>query len=147
MWFGCGRSFSVELSGDTSYDVELGPLAISGVVRAERPVLGALVTATPMSAEDGSGGKDGVDSRGSFRIDGLHEGEYTVRVSHPGYGEVSRTVYLGSGIEDLDIYLSSSPTDGRREIGLQWWFPNSVAGKSTCLSAWRAKAISRLPPL
>ena len=38
-----GRSFGVELSGDTSYDVELGPLAISGVVRAEGPVLGALV--------------------------------------------------------------------------------------------------------
>ena len=105
-----GRSFGVELSGDTSYDVELGPLAISGVVRAEGPVLGALVTATSTSAEGGSGGKDRVDSRGSFRIDGLHKGKYTVRVSHPGYQEVSRTVFLGSAIEDFDVYLSLSPT-------------------------------------
>ena len=108
-----GRSFGVELSGDTSYDVELGPLAISGVVRAEGPVLGALVRATPTSAEGGSGGEDRVDSRGSFRIDGLHKGKYTVRVSHPGYQEVSRTVFLGSAIEDFDVYLSLSPTDGR----------------------------------
>ena len=105
-----GRSFAVELSGDTSYDVELGPLEISGVVRAEGPVLGALVTATSTSAEGGSGGEDRVDSRGSFRIDGLHKGEYTVRVSHPGYQEVSRTVFLGSAIEDFDVYLSLSPT-------------------------------------
>ena len=108
-----GRSFSVELSGDTLYDVGLGPLAISGVVRAEGPVPGALVTATSTSAEGGSGGEDRVDSRGSFRIDGLHKGKYTVRVSHPGYQEVSRTVFLGSAIEDFDVYLSSSPTDGR----------------------------------
>ena len=105
-----GRSFGVELSGDTSYDVELGPLAISGVVRAEGPVPGALVRATSTSAEGGSGGEDRVDSRGSFRIDGLHKGEYTVRVSHPGYQEVSRTVFLGSAIEDFDVYLSLSPT-------------------------------------
>ena len=105
-----GRSFGVELSGDTPYDVELGPLAISGVVRAEGLVLGALVTATPTSAEGGSGGKDRVDSRGSFRIDGLHKGKYTVRVFHPGYQEVSRTVFLGSAIEDFDVYLSLSPT-------------------------------------
>ena len=108
-----GRSFGVELSGDTPYDVELGPLAISGVVRAEGPVRGALVTATPTSAEGGSGGEDRVDSRGSFRIDGLHEGEYTVGVSHPGYQEVSRTVSVGSAIENFDVYLSLSPTDGR----------------------------------
>ena len=105
-----GRSFAVELSGDTSYDVELGPLAISGVVRAEGPIPGALVTATSTSAEGGSGGKDRVDSRGSFRIDGLHKGKYTVRVFHPGYREVSRTVFLGSAIEDFDVYLSLSPT-------------------------------------
>ena len=108
-----GRSFGVELSGDTSYDVELGPLAISGVVRAEGPVPGALVRATSTSAEGGSGGEDRVDSRGSFRIDGLHKGEYTVRVSHPGYQEVSQTVVLGSAIENFDVYLSLSPTDGR----------------------------------
>ena len=108
-----GRSFSVELSGDTLYDVGLGPLAISGVVRAEGPVRGALVKATSTSAESGSGGEDRVDTRGSFRIDGLREGEYTVRASHPGYQEVSQTVVLGSAIENFDVYLSLSPTDGR----------------------------------
>jgi len=106
-----GRSFSVELSGDTYLDVELGPLAISGTVSAEGPVLGALVTAT--SAEGGPGGEDTVDSRGSFRIDGLDEGEYTVRVSRPGHREVSRTVYLGAAIEDFDVLLTVTPTDGR----------------------------------
>lgn len=105
-----GRSFGVELSGETYYDLELGPLAISGTVRAEGPVRGALVTATPTTA-GGSGGDDQVDSRGSFRIDGLAEGEYTVRVSHTGHQETSQTVYLGSAIENFDIYLS--PTDGR----------------------------------
>ncbi|MCY3837894.1 MAG: carboxypeptidase-like regulatory domain-containing protein, partial [Gammaproteobacteria bacterium] len=107
-----GRSFGVEISGDTPYDIELGPLALSGVVTAEGPVLGALVTATPTSAEAGLGGSDRVDSRGSFRIDDLDEGEYTVRVSHPDHGEVSRTVYLGSAIENLDVYLPLSPADG-----------------------------------
>ena len=57
------------------------------------------------------GGEDRVDSRGSFRIDGLDEGEYTVRVSHTGYQEVSRTVYLGSAIENFDVRLS--PTEGQ----------------------------------
>lgn len=104
-----GRSFGVELSGDTYYDVELGPFSISGTVRAESPVLGAVVTATSAGAV--SGGEDTVDSRGSFRIDGLDEGEYTIRVSHTGYQEVSRTVYLGSAIENLDVRLS--PTDGQ----------------------------------
>ena len=68
-------------------------------------------TATPTSAEAGLGGSDQVDSRGSFRIDGLDEGEYTVRVSHTGYQEVSRTVYLGSAIENFDVRLS--PTEGQ----------------------------------
>ena len=106
-----GRSFGVELSGNTYYDVELGRLAISGTVRAEGPVRGAQVTATPTFAQGSSGGEDRVDSRGSFRIDGLDEGEYTVRVSHTGYQEVSRTVYLGSAIENFDVRLS--PTEGQ----------------------------------
>ena len=110
-----GRSFGVEIWGDTLYDIELGPLALSGVVTAEGPVLGALVTATPMSAEAGLGGSDRADSRGSFRIDGLDEGEYTVRVSHPDHGEVSRTVYLGSAIENFDVYLPMSPTGRQAE--------------------------------
>ena len=105
-----GRSFAVELSGDTSYDVELGPFAIAGVVRAEGPVRGALVSATSTSAEGASDGMDRVDSRGAFRIDGLHEGEYTVRVSYPGYQEIARTVFVGSVIENLDVHLS--PADG-----------------------------------
>lgn len=106
-----GRSFGVELSGDTFYDIELGPLAVSGVVTAEGPVLGALVTVTPTSAEAGLWGSDQADSRGSFRIDGLEEGEYTVRVSLPGYQETARTVFVGSVIENLDVHLS--PADGR----------------------------------
>ena len=104
-----GRSFRVDLLGDTYYDVELGPFAISGTVRAKGPVLGAVVKATPV--EVGSGGEDRVDSRGSFRIDGLEEGEYTVRVSLPGYQETARTVFVGSVIENLDVHLS--PADGR----------------------------------
>ena len=110
-----GRSFGVELSGDTLYDIELGPLAVSGVVTAEGPVPGALVTVTPTSAEAGLWASDRADSRGSFRIDGLDEGEYTVRVSHPDHGEVSRIVYLGSAIENFDVYLPLSPTDGQAE--------------------------------
>ncbi len=105
-----GRSFAVELAGDTSYDVELGPFAIAGVVRAEGPVRGALVNVTSTSAKGGSNGRDRVDTRGAFRIDGLHEGEYTVRVSHPGYQEIARTVFVGSVIENLDVHLS--PADG-----------------------------------
>ena len=104
-----GRSFDVGLSGDTYYDVELAPLSISGTVEAEGPVLGALVTVTPMSAEGVSDADARVDSRGWFRIDGLDAGEYTVRVSHTGHQEVSRTVYLGSAIENFDVRLS--PTE------------------------------------
>ena len=109
------RSFDVELSGDTYYDVELGPFAIAGKIRAEGPVLGALVTATPTSAKGEPGASARVGSRGSFRIDGLREGEYNVRVTQPGYREVSQTVYLGSAIENFDVHLSLSPADERAE--------------------------------
>jgi len=107
------REFESDGRGETIVDlVFAGASRLSGVVTAgSRPIPGVTIEATPQDKSSTSGNST-TTSSGAYVIDGLDEGEYTVRVTHPGHQEVSRTVFIGSTIENFDVHLSLSPTDG-----------------------------------
>lgn len=102
-----GQVFGLTLVGQAALDIALGPFSLRGTVEAGGPLRDARVVVTSTSLDRGRfEALAHVDRAGAFRLDGLPEGQYNVRVSQPGYAETSRDVYVASVVDDLRLHLA-----------------------------------------
>ena len=99
---GTSRSFAVTVFGETVSDLHLGPYSISGTVgpdfrnsavqarllaRGDEPVVHRVF----------------VERNGTYRFDGLDQGDYLVSLASPYFGEVIEVHILGTSVEGLDF--------------------------------------------
>lgn len=99
---GTSRSFAVTVSGETVSDVRLGPYSIAGtigpgfrhnVVQArlvepgDEPVIHRVL----------------VEGNGTYRFDGLDQGDYLVSHSSPYFGEIVEVRIFDASVEGLDF--------------------------------------------
>ena len=115
---GTERSYDVAVVPDTTFDIRLGPFALSGAVTpaADQPLrlTNRMVQARLIAASDKPVVYRGfTDSRGLYRFDGLEEGTYRVSVGSPHFGGNRDVVVEGSSVENVDIRSTQSAT---REI-------------------------------
>ncbi len=102
-----GQVFDLTLVGQAVVDIALGPFSLRGTVEADGPLRDVRVVVTSTSLDRGRFRAIAhADSAGAFRLDGLPEGQYNVRVSQSGYGEPSRDVYVASVVDDLRLHLA-----------------------------------------
>ena len=113
---GTHRSFEVTVTGDTAFDVPLGPFALSGKVLGERIPPGShglggssvfvnhVVQARLLSPSDEPMVfRDFVDSRGRYAFDGLEEGHYAVSHVSPFYETVREVAVFGGSVSGMDF--------------------------------------------
>ena len=110
-----GHTFEVNISGETTFDIELPQNSLSGFVRGERtrsPIGGGLVkllrTDTPESVHQIEISRR-VGSDGTFVFEGLVAGEYDVLVEHPHAETVSSRIQI-SGVETVDVMVQCATT-------------------------------------
>ena len=115
---GTERSFDVTVVPDTTFDIRLGPFALSGTVTSEAdlPSRSAneanwVVQARLISARDEPVIFRGfTDSRGVYRFDGLEKGAYRVSLASPYLGGTRDVAIEGSSVEHVDIRPTRSDT-------------------------------------
>ena len=108
-----GHSFEVEVTPDATLDIELPAVSLSGTLQARRtgvPVAGGWARLERTDAPVGSrpvvlGTR--VDGDGTFRFEGLVEGEYVVSVSNGGFEDASRRVRVTAS-EEVDFDLDNA---------------------------------------
>ena len=116
---GTWRFFDVGVVPDTTYDIRLGPYALSGRATSEggprwRSANQAnhVVQARLISARDEPViFRDFTDSRGAYRFDGLEEGVYRVSFASPYLGGTRDVLVEGASVANVDI--RSTRTDTR----------------------------------
>ena len=110
-----GRSFEVEVAGQSEFDIALPDGAVYGtalLAGTTAPAVGAVVQLTRVDGNRrlGAGMEDGVRNDGGFRFRGLAEGEYVVEaIGH--FRMTPRRVRLGEG-ETLALSLELEEIDG-----------------------------------
>ena len=118
----------VTVSGDTTLDIDLPTLSITGVVVEEGsndPVSGAKVTADSGASPSAFAiPRSTTDSSGRFELDGLASGDLQLTVSKTGWQAKTQPVSLGDANADVTIGLVRSEgitiraADGRTGIPL-----------------------------
>ena len=110
-----GRSFEVEVAGQSEFDIALSDGAVYGtalLAGTTAPAVGAVVQLTRVDGNRrlGAGMEDSVRNDGGFRFRGLAEGEYVVEaIWH--FRMTPRRVRLGEG-EALALSLELEEIDG-----------------------------------
>ena len=110
-----GQSFEVDISGDTTFDIELTQHSLSGLVTSERtrlPVGGGLVTLVRTDTLEITRPIEiskRVGSDGTFLFDGLVSGEYDVVVEYPHTEAASHRMHI-SGVETIDLSVPCAST-------------------------------------
>ena len=126
---GTWRSFHVTLTGETVFDVPLGPFSLSGNVldrRRPRPADGVARKQGPFGlvpfenhvmqarlldpSDEPIVFRDFVNSRGMYSFDGLGEGNYAVSHVSPYYESVREVTVSGESLEGVDIEPIHSET-------------------------------------
>ena len=113
---GTWRSFDVTLTGETVFDVRLGPFSLSGNVgRATAPghfsFRNHLMQARLLDPGDEPiVYRDFVNSQQMYAFDGLENGNYAVSHASPYYKGVREVTVLGQSLEDMDIEPTLSET-------------------------------------
>lgn len=108
-----GHSFAVDVAGHTSFDIELPPMSVSGVVRSARtmrPIGRAYVQLRRNGYRDGAL----TAPDGSFQIHGALAGEHAINVSRRGFEDLSQRLVIG-GEESVTLEMEESAA---REDGL-----------------------------
>ncbi len=113
---GTYRSFDVTVTGDTMFDVRLGPHRLSGKVLGNRtapdsPLRGSSVWMNHVvqarlldAADEPVVFRSFIDSRGMYSFDGLEEGRYAVSHGLPYYvGTVREVSVFGGSVEGVDF--------------------------------------------
>ncbi len=109
VWIGAYRSRSVQLSGDTVFDIDVPLAHLAGRVLEEggkAPVVEADVDIWP--AQPSSSRirlHDSSDHFGQFALAGLEPGEFMLTAYKPGYEMFRERISYGSPIADLTIRL------------------------------------------
>ena len=105
-----GHAFEVHVAGDTTFDVDLPPISLSGVVRAKEtglPLRGALVRLYRVESwSDELRERAGLD--GEFRFNGLAAGEYAIYVTSTRFDDLQRRIHV-VGHEVLELELRNKP--------------------------------------
>ncbi|MCK6685465.1 MAG: carboxypeptidase regulatory-like domain-containing protein [Thermoanaerobaculia bacterium] len=123
-----------------------GQSAISGrVLRNGQGVSGAFVSASMPVGGRSSGGTSRTDDQGSYRIEGLEDGDWTVSVNLPGSGGGKQEKVRVSGETQRDITLPALRVSGEVvESGTRRPLANvSVTG---LLVAFGMETPGRMPP-
>ena len=112
---GTERSFDVAVVPDTTFDIRLGPFALTGAVTPGPDLPWRLanwvVQARLISSSDEPViFRDFTDSRGVYRFDGLEEGAYRVSFASPYLGGTRDVVVKESSVENVDIRPTLSDT-------------------------------------
>ena len=111
-----GHVFDVDVGADTVFDMRLPDISLAGTVKAA--ATGELIAPAWMElVRESSWGsvvlEAHVASDGSFRFDGLVQGEYMLRVVAPQFESFSRKVWI-AGAEFADIALVSTTSEEDR---------------------------------
>lgn len=96
-------------AGDTTFDIDLPPISLSGVVRAKetgRHLRGALVRL--YRVETWSELREWAGINGEFRFDGLAAGEYAIYVTHTRFDDLRQRIHV-VGHEVLELELMNKP--------------------------------------
>ena len=110
-----GLSFAVEISGNTTLDIELPQNSVSGVVRSERtrtPIGGGLARISGIVVPEASDSiriTKRIGSDGTFMFEGLLAGEYDVDVVHPNAEKMSSRVQV-NGSKTIEMWVQCSNT-------------------------------------
>ena len=100
-----GHSFEVDVAEQTSLDIELPPISVSGAVRSvRRPISRALVQ---LHGSNGYRRSALTAVDGTFHFHGLSAGEYVVDASGRGFESLSRRLLVG-GEESVTLELDQS---------------------------------------
>lgn len=99
---GTTRSLAVTVFGETVWDVRLGPYSISGTIGPgfRNNVVQARLVAP---GDEPVIHRVFVDRNGSYRFDGLDQGDYLVSHSSPYFGEIVEVRIFGASVEGLDF--------------------------------------------
>jgi hypothetical protein len=100
----------VTISGDTTLDIDLPTLSITGTVMesgSNDPVAGASVSADSGTAANRAAiPRSTTDSSGRFTLDGLGSGDFQVSVAKTGWQARSEPVTLGDGNADVTVAMT-----------------------------------------
>lgn len=106
-----GLSFEVVITSETYFDIEVGKLTFAGTVVSKLPTQDMIVV-LKSDSEEQIYATSTVDSEGTFRIDGLTAGSYSIRVTksgrvRPRHAKTTYSLSLDHSLEDYLIELES----------------------------------------
>ena len=106
-----GLFFEVVITSDTYFDIEVGKLTFAGTVVSQLPTQDMIVV-LQSDSDKSIYATSSVDSEGTFRIDGLTAGSYSVRVTKSGrvrpvYAKTTYSLSLDHSLEDYQIEIGS----------------------------------------
>ena len=110
-----GHLFEVDVSGDTTFDMEVPENMLSGVVRGDRsrtPISGGRVKLVMSdTSEDGRRIEivKRVGSDGTFLFEGLVTGDYDISLEHPRAETVTSRIRV-SGLETIELEVQCANT-------------------------------------
>lgn len=124
---GVGYRKAFAVAGDTSGDIALPGVALSGSVidtTTSQPIEGASVQAEIGSETQATSIKRTItDSNGSYSIDDLDPGNYQVSARKSGYQMKTQTLSVASDAAQLDFTLQPGAGVQIRVVDLQWGLP------------------------
>ncbi|MYD45614.1 MAG: carboxypeptidase regulatory-like domain-containing protein [Gammaproteobacteria bacterium] len=106
-----GLSFEVVITSETYFDIEVGKLTFAGIVVTQLSTQDMIVI-LQSDSDESIYATSSVDSEGTFRIDGLTAGSYSIRVTksgrvRPTYAKTTYSLSLDHSLEDYQIELGS----------------------------------------
>ena len=110
-----GQSFEVDIARQTSFDIELPRISVSGVVRSAQSMGPIGLAYVRLRGSNGyrKGALTAAD--GTFHFQGLSAGEYMIRASQRGFEDRSQGLLVG-GEESVTLELEQS-TSGEDSAG------------------------------
>ena len=110
-----GYEYSVEINGDTMFDIEVPQNSLSGIVKGERtrlPIGGGqvkLVRANDYENERSVEITRRIGGDGTFLFKGLVRGDYDILVEHPNAETISSRMHV-SGFETVEMRVNCANT-------------------------------------
>jgi hypothetical protein len=129
---------SLEVAGDTTGDIHIPAVSISGVVTeasSSEPIEGVLVRAEASGESTGMGLRQAVtDSRGFYSLEGLDSATYRLTARKEGYQPKEQPVTVGSSSHEVNLALARgaglqiSASDGQTGLPLRGVTLSAYAG-------------------